>query len=212
MPFIRTIENKDGKIGIWQLAETPEILLSRLALSEDETTQYSQLKAEKRQKEFLTTRILLSALKNGKQEICYTSLGKPYLPEEITNISISHSANYAVVFLSDKKIGIDIEQCDRNMNRVADRFLSQKEKALIEKLDNPQFARVLFWAAKEAIFKCTDAHGINFREQILIDTFVPGREGSFTATLQLTERNYKYLLYYFPLENNVLVYCVEQEI
>jgi len=211
MPFIRKIENPDGKIALWQFTETPEQLLSLVNLSENEETQYQQIKAENRRKEFLAPRILLSALETEKQEISYTSYGKPFLSEGKTNISISHSANYAVVFLSEKKIGIDVEQCDRNIHRIANRFLNDKEKALIEKLDNRQFAMVLFWAAKEAIFKCTDAHGISFSDQILIDTFVPGREGSFTATLLLPERNLKYLLYYFTLENNVLVYCVEQE-
>lgn len=212
MPFIRKIENSAGQIAIWQLTENSEQLRLLATLSEQEKNHYLQFKAENRKKEFLATRILLSTLGKRKQEIGYSASGKPFLSGEKSNISISHSADYAVVFLSQKKIGIDIEQCNRNINRVAGRFLSKKEKALIEKLDNQQFAKVLLWAAKEAIFKCTDEQGISFSEQILIDTFVPGREGSFTAKLLLPERSFKYFLQYFILENNVLVYCVEQEI
>ncbi|MFV0592999.1 MAG: 4'-phosphopantetheinyl transferase family protein [Draconibacterium sp.] len=211
MPFVQKIENTDGKIGIWQLDETPEQLLPLLTLSEVEKNQYTQLRTEKRQKEFLATRILLSALENRKPEINYTATGKPFLSGEKQNISISHSADYAVIFLSEKKVGIDIEQCSRNIDRVADRFLNENEKALIAKLDNAQFAKVLFWAAKEAVFKCTDTQGISFSEQILIDTFIPGREGSFTAHLIQAGHKNKYQLQYFTFENNILVYCVEKE-
>ncbi|RIJ48257.1 hypothetical protein D1614_11035 [Maribellus luteus] len=211
MPFVRKIENADGKIGIWKLTETPEQLLLLRSLSENEEKQYQRIKAESRKKEFLATRILLSALEKEKTEIHYAPSGKPFLPGEKHEISISHSADHAVVFLSGKKTGVDIEKCDRNMDRVAKRFLSNKEKALIEKLDNRQFAKVLFWAAKEAIFKCSPAEGIQFNEQILIDTFIPGRQGGFTAQLLLPHQTTPYLLHYHTLGNNVLVYCVEQE-
>ena len=212
MPFVRKIENADGKIGIWKLTETPEQLLRLRSLSENEETQYQRIKAESRKKEFLATRILLLALEKETTEIHYTPSGKPFLPGEEHEISISHSADYAVVFLSPKKIGVDIENCDRKIDRVAHRFLSEKEKALIGKLDNQQFARVLLWAAKEAIFKCSLAEGIQFNEQILIDTFIPGhREGGFTAQLLLPDQTTRYRMQYFIIENNVLVYCVEQE-
>ncbi|MFV0267581.1 MAG: 4'-phosphopantetheinyl transferase family protein [Draconibacterium sp.] len=210
MPFVRKIENADGRIGIWKLTETPEQLLRLRSLSENEETQYQCIKAESRKKEFLATRILLSVLEKETTEIHYTPSGKPFLPGEEHKISISHSADYAVVFLSPKKIGVDIENCDRKIDRVAHRFLSEKEKALIGKLDNQQCAKVFLWAAKEAIFKCSLAEGIQFNEQILIDTFIPGREGGFTAQLLLPDQTIRYRSQYFIIENNVLVYCVEQ--
>lgn len=210
MPFYRNFRVPDGDIGIWKLTESPDELLDQIDLSESDRQKYKSFKSARRQTEFLATRLLLDALSIEKKEICYTSSGKPWL-EEGPKISISHSADFAAVFLSEKQIGIDIEQCSRNIGKIADRFLHPMEKAVIAKTDNQKFSTLLFWAAKEAVFKCYNTQGINFKEQMQLEGFVPGREGSFTAAVKVDQKETKsYRLRYFTIENNVLAYCVEQ--
>ncbi len=210
MPFYRTIRIPDGNIGIWKLTESPAELLAHSDLSESDFQKLKSFKSVRRQNEFLATRLLLDALSPEKKEIRYTSSGKPWLKNG-PNISISHSVDFAVVFLSEKHIGIDIEQCSRNIEKIADRFLHPMEKAVIAKTDNQKFSTLLFWAAKEAVFKCLNTQGINFKEQIQLEGFVPGRESSFSAEVKANETEIKtYRLRYFTIENNVLAYCVEQ--
>jgi 4'-phosphopantetheinyl transferase len=209
MPLVSVTHTSDGLFGIWKLTEKPEDLKSGVRLSEDEEERFSRLRAESRRTEFLAVRILLRTLAGQEAELEYSPAGKPILKADQRSISISHSADFATVLISEKKVGIDIEKCTREMDRVAHRFLSEREKAMISGFDNPQFATVLFWAAKEAIFKCHDSEGIRFNEQISIDEFVPGRETGFYASLQLPVQLFRYRLQYQVIENNVMVYCVE---
>lgn len=210
MPLVEKIQSKAGVIGIWRLSETTDELLPQVTLNSAEQDKLSQLKLAQRQKEFLASRILLNKLSGKELSISYTSAGKPFLKDSDYNISISHSANFASVFLSKQKIGIDIEQHTRNVDQVSKRFLHEDEASFIQTLEDQQFARILFWSAKEAIFKCSDSQGIQFNKQILIDPFPIKTKKQFSAKLSLPLKIVKYQLYYHTIENNVLVYCVEE--
>jgi phosphopantetheinyl transferase len=211
MPFEKKINVPGGIIGIRSLIESSEILLAQHKLSETDQQRFDKLKIERRKKEFLTTRILLKNILGENQIIEYHSSGKPKLKDSKKNISISHSADFAAIYISNKKIGIDIEQTSRNIDKVATRFLHPKEKEFISDLKDQQKAKILFWSAKEAIFKCSDFQGIQFSEQIIIEPFNMELKGTFNGSLLLVEKNVKFKLHYLFLENNVMVYCVEQK-
>ena len=76
----------------------------------------------------------------------------------------------------------------------------------IRKLPDKQKVAVLYWSAKEAIFKCAKEDGIQFDKKILIQPFEIKEEGKFAATLN---KHTHFKLWYFFIENNVIVYCVE---
>lgn len=209
MPFIKKIKNSSGTIGIWELSETSSEILSRFHFSNTEKATFEKIKNEKRKKEFLAVRILLKKILNNKTEIGYGNNGKPKLINSRLNISISHSANLAVVLLSEKTAGIDVENIQRNIASVARRFLSEKEMKQILQEQNLQGAQILYWSAKEAIFKCSGTQDIRFNTQIIIHPFKIEKEGHFSGTLSKNENTKHYTLKYFFLQNNVIVYCVE---
>jgi len=212
MPFEEKIHTSVGDIAIWHLDDQVEELLQQSSLSDSEQQKFATFTAERRKKEFLATRILLDTLLETKDEIVYPdSTGRPFLKNSKKNISVSHSLDFAVIIVSFKKVGIDIEQTNRNIDRVATRFLHASEQKFISKQENQQAAKILFWSAKEAVFKCSEFQGIEFNEQILIHPFELNKtEGEFNASLTYKEQKTDYLLKYRFFKNNIMVYCVEE--
>ena len=206
MPIIEKTVTEAGVLGIWKLSEPVTDLVSLFQFSSKESEEFSKIKVDRRKTEYLATRLLLQELLNKKPEIQYHESGKPVLKNIQKNVSISHSSDFVVILLSENKIGIDVEDTQRNIEKVANRFLHEDELKHIQKSENPQSATILYWSAKEAIFKCTDKHGVQFNEQIFIQPFEIKKEGNFTGILN---KNIHYKLWYFFLENNVIVYCVE---
>jgi phosphopantetheinyl transferase len=209
MPFLKKIENQAGTIGIWKLSETSEKLLSEVQLSETEKKFYESIKNERRRKEFLAVRLLLKNLTGNHSEIEYEKSGRPRLKNSSKHISISHSAELAVFFISDKNGGIDVENTCRNIAPIAKRFLSKKELEDCENSANKQLTQTIYWSAKEAIFKCTCEENIHFNNQIYIQPFDLNNEKNLYGELKIGEQLFTFDLGYFMVENNVIVYCVE---
>ncbi len=206
MPIVEKIDTEAGVLGIWKLTESATNLTSQFRFSEKEKEEFCKIKVERRKKEYIATRLLLKNLLDKKPVIIYLESGKPELENSRENISISHSSEFVVALVSEKNIGIDVENTQRNIKKIANRFLCEDEFEHIQKTDDSQIATVLYWSAKEAIFKCTNIDGIQFDKQIFIQPFEIKTKGKFSGTLN---KNTHYKLWYFFIENNVIVYCVE---
>lgn len=103
----------------------------------------------------LSSLLLDKALKKhdlSERDMKYTfnAYGKPYFANaEDLHFSISHSGEYAMVVLSDKEIGCDIQQIkDINMG-IADRFFTADERECVKSTED--FFRI--WALKESFIK-----------------------------------------------------------
>jgi phosphopantetheinyl transferase len=210
MPLIEKIANQNGTIGVWELKETVADLLKSGTLNSDDAVRLATFKAEKRQKEFLATRLLLQKLIPENTPMIYRDeFGKPSLINSGLNISITHSADLAAIILSDKNIGIDVEQIHRNIDKVVTRYASPEEIEFIENSNDPQFVKILLWAAKEAIFKCAGIQGIQFNRQIEITLFDYHAHSRFSGALKHPEKEIGYDLFFRTIKNNILVYCVQ---
>lgn len=212
MPIVKKIKTEVGILGIWKLSESADDLGSLFQFSNQEKKEFKKFKAKRRKTEYLAVRLLLQDLLNKKQEIQYHKSGKPELKDIQKNVSISHSSDFVVVFISENRIGIDVENTQRNIEKVAVRFLHEEEFRQIQNLENPQTATILYWSAKEAIFKCAEEKGVQFNKQIFIPTFEIKSEGQFTGTLTTNSTTTNYKLWYLFYENNVIAYCVEREL
>lgn len=208
MPFLKKIETPEGVIGIWELAENSSELQTDFQFSNSEKTTFESLKIEKRKKEFLAVRLLLNEILDKKAEIIYDERGKPTIEDSGYNVSISHSAQLAVVFLSKKNIGIDAENIHRHIHPVVNRFLSKKEKEQTSNTSDAQTAQIIYWSAKEAIFKCTREKNIQFNTEISIQPET--KPGKLHGMMLKNNRTAHFELRYFFHQNNVVVYCVEQ--
>ncbi len=89
-------------------------------------------------------------------EIWTTARGKPCFAEESVHFSISHTPKTVFCVLSDCPVGIDAEEADRVVSpNLAEKILSEPEKARYRKaLDKNEFLLRL-WVLKEASAKCS---------------------------------------------------------
>lgn len=211
MPFVTETQTGFGRAGIWELTESPQELTEYFQYSPLEKIEFEKINAPKRQAEYLTTRLLLQKMLRKKTEIRYQPDGRPVLEESQFNISISHSANLVVVLLAETACGVDAELKTRNIENVTKRFLHPDEIRHIDSSANRRFLQMLHWCAKEAIFKCSRQHGIQFDQQIKIEPFDAENETSFSGTLLSENTTEHFSLQWMEFKNNIIVFCVEIE-
>ena len=88
--------------------------------------------------------------------IAVTERGKPYFETSSLHFSISHTKKHAFCVLSDRNVGIDAEEKDRNIDlRLADKILSPTEKQQFDAAEDKRLALLTFWVLKEAAAKCS---------------------------------------------------------
>lgn len=212
MPVVKIIEINGIKLGIWKFLETAEELQHHFQFAAIEKSDFQQIKHENRKREFLCVRLLLNQMLGKKCEINYSSEGKPQLTNNHFHLSISHSADLVVILLSEKNAGIDVENIHRNTEKIAKRFLSDAEINDIQQSDQPNLQRIIYWCAKEAAFKFSVFSEIDFKSHINIRNFKQKVEsGVFMGQLSKNLPPTILSFHYFFYENNVIVYCVEEE-
>ena len=87
-------------------------------------------------------------------EILVTDRGKPYFKDCGLHFSISHTKGHVFCALSDRPIGIDAEEVDRDISlKLAQKILSPGELAQYEQSADKRLALLTFWVLKEAAAK-----------------------------------------------------------
>lgn len=181
MPILRKWKYNGAVCGIWRVTETAEEL--RFLLTEKSFTQeFVNYKSPSRQLEYLAVRVLIRELMGRECRVLHHECGKPYIDGLSCKISISHTKGFvAVIIHSDKEVGIDIEYNSDRVKKVVDRFVSSEEMSLIdrtvsvmtdsairEKLRINMY--LLFWSAKETIFKMINSSEVDFLEHLCINS------------------------------------------
>lgn len=154
---------------MWQVTETMEDLLAMLPDEGHELYEEAQQRfsSPKRRQEFIAVRVLLYQMLPGAV-IGYYDNGKPYLAHSCWRISISHTAGYVAVMLSDSgEVGVDIEQYGERVCRVASRFINDDERI------SGVWKQLLLWSAKETVYKMMNCREVDFREHLLSSDWQP---------------------------------------
>ena len=124
-----------------------------------------------------------------------TDRGKPYFVGADLNFSISHTDGHAFCALSEKPVGIDAEETDREINQaLAEKILSPAEKQRWQAAPDHRAALLRLWVLKEAFAKAT---GRGWGSYLSQTDFDPADEriqrisGCYVAVIELeeTERN-----------------------
>lgn len=207
MPLFKTISISHGMVGIWQLSEPVVDLLREFTEEELSNPLFTRYTHDKRKMEWLASRLLLKQMIGHKFSITYLATGKPILNHAIfRSISITHSRDFVAIIVHESKlVGIDIEDTDRNFQRIEKRFLSDEELGFVS--GNNQL-KCLFWCAKEAVFKLVEDEGIEFREQIIVSSN-PEQENQFSVKYQNKAKSINYQLNCDFFYGNCLVWVVE---
>ena len=89
-------------------------------------------------------------------EIRIANRGKPYFADASLHFSISHTKHHAFCVLSSCPVGIDAEEKDRKINlRLADKILSETERARFDAAVDKRGTLLRLWVMKEAEVKCS---------------------------------------------------------
>lgn len=121
-------------------------------------------------------------------EICRTPQGKPYFPTEPLHFSISHTKHHAFCCVHTENVGMDAEECDRDLPlSLARRILSPAEQRRFAAAPNPREALLRLWVLKEALAKLT---GRGWGDWLKLTDFSPDDpriqciDGCFVAVLK----------------------------
>lgn len=97
--------------------------------------------------------LVKQALKfDGIKKFRYTKNGKPFLPG-FKNFNISHTSSSLIVGISDKKIGVDVQDFIDYEEKLAKHICSKKELLEINKSKNKSWELTKLWVMKEALIK-----------------------------------------------------------
>lgn len=212
MPLMKTIEQEECVVGIWKITETFEQLcdmLHMLPRGKGVRAECAMFSSEKRKREYAAVRTLLYELTGRELTIDYFPSGRPFLRDEKTSISISHTVGYAAVILSaTHNVGIDIEAVSRKILNLKKYFISDKERA------DTLYELLLHWSGKEVAFKLIDQEGIDFCKHLLVKNLScfaseehPTTNGSFLTEFHLKTNEFgNILMKYETTPSYVLVY------
>ena len=127
-------DDAHSRLGVWHITESEAELQELCSIPSDELEEISFIKNESLRKQKLAVRALLDAMFEEKVYLSHHDNGKPYIENNATNISITHTNDYVAVILNDlEDVGIDCESLDRDFSAVEKKALSEDE---IDDLDD----------------------------------------------------------------------------
>jgi len=163
--FVRKIENLSD-------AEKQNIITSLSAPAQ------KRLEGKRNEKLYTASLCALSLLSDGQRaDLDYADGGRPFFKDICADISISHSASYAAVALSDSgktPVGIDLE--DIIEKSPFPRFLTENERLALE--SGTPYLNI--WTKKEALFKFLNNGSTPF---IGLDSTAPELHGAKFVTV-----------------------------
>ncbi len=197
----------DCLLGIWEITEGFALLYNMLDLSDEEKDTLNSFKSHNRKLEWLSVRVLLNHMTGPGIKIFYNSNKKPFLTDRSYHISISHSNKLTSIMLSQRhRIGLDLEHVSNKISSLAGKFLTPEEERAVDP-GCRKYHVYLYWCAKEALYKICDKQNINFREDIIIDPFVPAAEGTVTGKVHTDAIREDFTLKYFKYDDYAIVWC-----
>jgi len=202
------IVEKDCRIGLWEINEDYQTLFDTVHLIDDDIRRLNTFKNERRKIESLSVRALLQQMTRPNARIVYhDNSRKPYLDDGSYNISVTHSHQYTAILLNkEREVGIDIEYMSHDIERIAHKFLSDKEIITDNQAKRKEHIYI-HWCAKEALYKICNKEEIIFQENLIIKPFKFDTQGELVGIINIDQRYEEYSMYYMLENNYVLVYC-----
>lgn len=193
------------RILIWQITETIDILLSKIQLDNSSKQILDLKKKEIHKKQFLAIRNILELMSSEKYLVSYSELGKPYLNSK-KNISVTHAGSYAALIVSDKQVGIDLEEFGEKIKKIEKKFLDVE---LDYPIDLSTSNLLVYWNIKESIFKSLENKPMDFRKNIIVLPLE--KENNKVKSWYINNNEiYSFCSYYKVSKNYTLAYVIKE--
>lgn len=193
------------RILIWQITETIDILLSKIQLDNSSQQILDLKKKEIHKKQFLAIRNILELMSSEKHLVSYSEIGKPYLNSK-KNISVTHSGSYAALIVSDKQVGIDLQEFGEKIKKIEKKFLDVE---LDYPIDLSISNLLVYWNIKESIFKSLENKPMDFRKNIIVLPLE--KENNKVKSWYINnDEIYSFCSYYKVSKNYTLAYVIKE--
>ena len=168
MPVIvqKSISNNIS-LSIWSIEESLDFFLSNLRLTKNCEQRLDKLKSDEMKKQFLAVRKLIQLNGISFDSLNYSSEGIPFLNNE-KKISISHTKGFSAIAISPKPVGIDIQDFRDKILSISKKFINSNERDLIDPSSIKELT--LVWCIKEATYKVHRKPGLDFKDEIKIQS------------------------------------------
>jgi phosphopantetheinyl transferase len=203
MPLIKS-HHTGSQWLLWQANEPLLFFTEKMTLNRYEEQRLEDIKHDSRAVHFACGRYLLRQLLpdvNAEKFIAVNEI--PVVTDSEYHISVSHSGQW-VTAMSNKDIpcGIDVQVVEERIVNIKDKFSTPAERNLAGNMYTLMQICTIIWAAKEAVFKCMQTPGLDFRTDMVVESF-----DTEEVCIRFT-RNMKHLKVPFEIANDyVLAYC-----
>ena len=188
MPVIvqKSISNNIS-LSIWSIEESLDFFLSNLRLTKNCEQRLDKLKSDEMKKQFLAVRKLIQLNGISLDSLRYSSEGIPFLNNE-KNISISHTKGFSAIAISPKPVGIDIQDFRDKILSISKKFINSNERDLIDPSSIKELT--LVWCIKEATYKVHRKPGLDFKDEIKIQSISDNLTHSIIKVEKLDKKHF----------------------
>lgn len=136
--------------------------------------------------------------------------GRPYIPGEERQVSISHSHGMVAVALSMHNVGVDVQVRSDKIWRIADKFVGEAEIRTLQESGQDHRLLHLCWSSKEALFKAYYRGQLDFRRHIFVDLPRHTSEtGTLTGAVKKKGVHMRCKIHYRFISDYILVHATE---
>jgi phosphopantetheinyl transferase len=213
MPLHKVIYlDNNTKLYLWKITEDLDVLKSQIRLKDSSIARLESMKSESHKKGFLAVRMLLQHNDYNDFDLYYDEFGKPHIKPQGCSIkdieiSISHSNDFSAIAISDKKVGLDLEQIKEKALKIASRFMDVSHLENLSEEEKIKKATVV-WGIKESIFKIKNEKGISFPNHIFEEDF-NFDDKKATAILKFNNKEEKFKIQFDSVEDYIFVCAFE---
>lgn len=213
MPQLLSIQPRLGTIvSVWKISEDESFFISQLQLNEAEKKHLQTICHSSKRLQWLSSRLMIRQHLNTPDfiELQYLEWGQPKLVNFEHHISISHTADVSAVIVSkDKKVGVDIEQSTRKVEKVAHKFISDKERA--QRTNPLTLEEMMFiWGAKESLYKFYGHGQVDFRKHLWVKIPESISEGTTEASIHRKNFYLEVKIHYQKIDEQYLLCWVAE--
>lgn len=202
MPLRVEYKNHIGqRLHLWHISESEQFFRDHTDISNRKWQEVSRWTAGRR-REWLAGRFLIDRYAGcTSRDLIIDEFGKPQIPHS-GEISISHSGDYAAIYLDDVPCGVDIQMHKPPISKLRHKYSTDadleafNEYGIIDALH-------LVWCAKEAVYKAYGQKEVDYKRHIRI--FRDGPE--LYATMIKNNISLRYELHSRVVNNLYLVLC-----
>ena len=196
LPVLKKIQTEESEICLWKITEDVNGFKLDIAPKESDN--------QTRNTQWLASRAALDVLDIDVANLDKDKYGKPFIKGKSKEVSISHCRQYAAAIASKVKVGIDIEEITPRIERIAKRFVHDKEWTFV-KDDSRLEMLYLLWSAKEALYKLYGKKAVDFKNHMIAQPFEVQKHGWFHLDFT-KEQSQTFLMQYEIYDNHTLVW------